>query len=226
MAGSKANRDKWIASRNGGDTVEPLPLDPATGKVSSLFGASENHLGEVGLVTNINEQTFTKPASAVQYTIGDFIGNNLTANLVTPLSFPIGRIPNGSGRLTGCRATVAPASGNLVTAGLSFELLIFDTPPFAAGSYPADNDVLTLTTLMYRHLIALFSFSSGSWRGPLGNPAAAGNTGYQAVAPSTSRPFAPYTNQQTLTGIVQAIATWNPGNIVNDFFFTLESDGN
>jgi hypothetical protein len=169
---------------------------------------------------------FDKPADATQYTIGDIIGNSLTANLVVPITFDLDGIE--SGRITGARCTITPASGNSVLTALDFDLLLFRPEaniPFAAAGYPADNGVLTVSPTAMRELVGVLRFSNGQWRGPLGT-VAVGASNYQSAAPS-SRPFFPFNVEDltdSLLGIVQVAAAWNPGNVANNFHFALDVD--
>ena len=47
------------------------------------------------------------PADATTFAIGDHIANSMTGSSVTPMTFTIGR---PSGRISGARATLRPAS--------------------------------------------------------------------------------------------------------------------
>lgn len=167
--------------------------------------------------------SFTRPASATQYTAGDHIGNSATGSSVTPMTFKMG-VPRGA--LLSAKCVVTPASGNLVITALDFELLLFRPNtdiPFAAGSYPADNAALTLTSSAYGDFVGSFKFNNYDWRNPLGAKAA-GATGSQIVTP-VNRAVAMFHTLDTdyLVGVVQVLDAWNPGNVANTFAFTLES---
>lgn len=166
--------------------------------------------------------TFTRPASATQYTSGDHIANSGTGSLVTPMEFTTVVSPTGMVIEAAC--TVKPESGDLVITALDFDLLLFAPLadiPFAAGSFPADNAALTLTNSMYHQLVAVLNFSAGNWRNPLG-ALTAGATGWQPSV-SAVRPMAMYDSYglSKLIGVVQAKSAWNPGNIAQAFHFSL-----
>lgn len=170
--------------------------------------------------------TLSRPADNTAYSAGDIIANSGTANLVVPVAFTPGR---NSGRITGCRCVVTPASGNLVITALDFELLLFRSNsniPFAAAGYPADNAALLLTAAAFRELIAAFKFSAGNWRNPAGT-LVAGITGYQAVTPNSTRVIDPFNIAGlagTILGVVQVLSAWTPTGIVNQFDFALDAD--
>ena len=192
-------------------------------------------IGLVGGITHRVTATFSRPADNTAYAAGDMIANSTTAASVVPITFTgAAGEAGGSGRLTGCRAVVAPASGNLVITALAFDLLIFrpaTSIPFAAAGYPADNAALTVSAAAMRELVAVFSFSASAWRSPAGSTSVAGVAGYQAVALNSARPYAPFDlhglpTSADLLGIVQAQAAWTPTGVVNQFDFTLDIEGN
>jgi len=170
---------------------------------------------------------YSNPASGGAYTAGDNIGNSATAGSVIPITFTIGR---NSGRITGCRCVVTPASGNLVTTALDFELLLFrpeTSIPYAVGGYPADNAAHVLTAAAYREKVAAFRFSSSAWRSTDGTTTAATTTAYQSVALNSTRILAAFNTSgltQTLVGVIQVLGAWTPGAVVNRFDFALDTD--
>lgn len=170
--------------------------------------------------------TYSNPASATQYTIGDLIGNSLTAGLVTPIDF--GALTRDSGRLSGARCVVTAASGTIVLP--KFDLLLFRSNtdiPVAAGGYVADNGVLNITAAAMKDLIGILSFSDTGWRNQLGGATAAGDHVYQAVSFAT-RPYAPFNladlGTKKILGLMQDQGAWNPGNVANTFDFVLDMD--
>lgn len=172
--------------------------------------------------------SFSRPADATAYAAADIIANSGTGALVVPITFTVPDAANvRSGRITGARCTVAPASGNMVIVAADFDLLLFRPQtdiPFAAAGYPADNAALTLTAAMYRELVGFFPFVNGAWRNQLGS-LVAGTVGYQAVGPQArvSYPFSLHgLTGNALLGIVQAKAAWTPGAVVNQLDFTLD----
>lgn len=168
---------------------------------------------------------FSRPADNNAYGSGDLIGNSLTAADVVPIKFGLPK-DLFAGKITGARAVVTPASGNLVITALDFDLLIFKPAaniPFAAGGYPADNAALNVSAAAYRELVGLFTFANGAWRNPAG-ALTAGVTGFQAVASSLAAGFEfnieGYPSSE-LYGLVQAKAAWTPTGVVNRFDFDL-----
>jgi len=168
--------------------------------------------------------SFSRPADATQYSIGDIIANSGTAASVVPITF---NLPASSGRLTGARAVVTAASGTIVLP--AFDLILFRPEasiPFANAGYPADNTALNITSAAYNQVVAIFSFSASSWRNQAGGTTAAGGVVYQAVS-LASRAIAPFNVDglsDTLLGLVQAQNTWNPGAVANTLSFMLDSD--
>lgn len=169
---------------------------------------------------------FSRPADNTAYAAGDAIANSTTGSQVVPITFPLQR---PSGRITGCRAVVTPASGNLVITALKFDLLLFKPEsniPFAAGSYAADNAALAITAAAFREIVGVLPFLADAWRNPAGG-LTAGATGYQDVKPSArtiaGMPFyIGSTSSWSLLGVVQAQDAWTPTGIINRFDFTLD----
>jgi hypothetical protein len=193
-------------------------------------------------VTRRVTATMTRPADGTAYAAGDIIANSTTAASVVPITFDgAARTNKGSGRLTGIRCVVTPASGSLVIANFAFDLLVFRPAtniPFAAAGYPADNAALTVSAAALRELVGIFRFTASNWRSPAGSKSVAGVAGYQAVglgdASATDivvRPYAPFdlsnlSSTDDLLGLVQAQAAWTPGAVANQFDFVLDIEGN
>lgn len=170
---------------------------------------------------------FSRPNDNTAYSTGDIIANSLTGASVVPLSFTLPDSHRRTGRLTGARCVVTPASSSLVITALDFDLLVFrpqDNVPFAAANYPADNAALAITDVAFRELVGHFVFANGAWRNPAG-ALTAGVTGWQAVAPAT-RTVYPFSlnglSGSSLVGVVQCKGAWTPTGIVNRFDFTLD----
>lgn len=169
--------------------------------------------------------SFTRGGDATQYNIGDLVSNSTTAANVVPLTFSVGR---SSGRLTGARIVVEAASGTIVLP--AFDLILFRPEtniPFTAGSYPADNAVLTLSAEAMRQIVGIISFSASAWQNPTGGTTASGNAVYQAASLAT-RSLAPFnvtsTETTNLLGLIRAQNTWNPGNVAQTINVMLDSD--
>ena len=166
--------------------------------------------------------TFDMPGQSGAFQAKDIIANSMTAGLVVPMEFEVGR---SSGRITGARAVVAAASGNLVTTSLTFDLILYRAVtgiPYAAGGYPATNSPFVETAAAMRQRVGTFRFSAGaSWTTEAG-------AGYQSTALNSTRPFAPFNLSDIpatkLIGVVVAQDAWAPGNIINTFDFMLDVD--
>lgn len=168
--------------------------------------------------------TFTRAASATQYTAGDAIMPATAAALLFPVPH------NSSGRISGCRCVVTPASGNLVITALDFELILFrpnGNVPFADASYPADNAAMAISAAAMRERVCSFKFTNGLWVNTLG-AYTADVTGYQSQGLNSPRPYAPFNTEgltlQALRGVVQVLSAWNPGNVAQQFDFALDVD--
>lgn len=169
--------------------------------------------------------TFSRPADNTAYQTGDAIANSVTGSAVVPMTFAL---PDDArfGRITGARAVVTPASGNLVVTALDFDLLLFrpeTSIPFAAGSFTADNAQMSISAAAMRELIGVFTFAAGAWRNPLGALTTAAS-GWQAVAPAgrTRYNFNNGGLGASLIGVVQAKGAWTPTGVVNRFDFALD----
>lgn len=191
------------------------------------------HTLKVGGTTPQLLATYTRAADATgAYAAGDHIGNTTTGASVVPILFPLGGV---SGRLSGMRCTVTPASGSLVIAAFDFDLIVFrpaTSIPFAAGSYPADNAALAVSGAAYAQVLGIFRFVNTGWRSPAGSVTVAGVCGYQAsplYSPvSKPRAYAAFNVSglayQGLYALMQAQNTWTPGNVAQQFDFAPDVD--
>lgn len=175
--------------------------------------------------------TYIRGAGAAgAYAAGDIIANSETAASVVPITFNVARnVKGGSGRITGLQCVISAASGTVVLP--AFDLLGFmpaTNIPFAAGSYPADNDVWNITAAQYNQLLFCFSFSSGNWRTQAGAYNTAAGTVLWQPATVLGRPFAPFNTSalqlQYVRCLMQAQNAWNPGAVANTFQFTMDVD--
>lgn len=82
----------------------------------------------------------TRPSDTNAYAIGDAIANSTTAASVTPLQFTVARGTGGAGRIIGGQMWL-----NSATAFGAMRLHLFNTTPFAAAGFQADNAALALT---------------------------------------------------------------------------------
>lgn len=194
----------------------------------STQGGGTSPIGRVGFLTSgLVASTYSKPAAATQYSLGDIIGNSATAASVTPITFSsAARFANGSGRTRRARCTLTAASGTIVYP--EFDLLVFrpvTSIPFADAGYPADNAVCDITAAAYKQLVAVFTFQDDAWRNQAGGTAAAGAVAWQAV--NVGANIAPFdldglADVTSLRAIMQAQNTWNPGNVAYAFDFSLD----
>lgn len=198
---------------------------------------SEKNIGQVGGRTPRVTATFTRldEATVGAYSAGDNIDNSTTAGSVVLKTFSVARTPAAavvSGRISGCRCTVEPASSNLVIANFDFDLLIFrpgTNIPFATAGFPADNAALAVSAAAMRDLVAVFSFVNSGWRSPAGSKSVAGVAGQQSVLIASGRAFAPFNLSDlgaatTLPYLLQAQGAWNPGHVNQRFDFALDVD--
>lgn len=186
-----------------------------------------------GGVTPRATAAIAKPASATAYSIGDHLANNLTATNVTPIEFTVARSTSGagaSGRLTGIRC-VASTNDNsaLTTANLAFDLLVFRKAanvPFAAGSYPADNDAISIPKAAVLQLVGVFSFTASGWK----TSGFAQGVAYQSAKLNSDRPYAPFNladlATDKLVGVAVMTAAWGASNVAHSFDFILDVEGN
>lgn len=197
------------------------------------------YIGQVGGTTPRITATYAIPADATQFSIGDAIGNSMTAASVVPIEFNVTRtgalLAKRSGRLSGCRCVVTAASGTIVLP--AFFLPVFRPEaniPFAAGSFPANNAAFNLSAAAMKELVGIFEFRVDDWMNQAGGATAAGLSIYQAVplkplsGSGRVRTYAPFNlaslASNNLQALMQAQNTWNPGAVVNTFDFALDAD--
>ena len=82
----------------------------------------------------------TRPSDTTAYAIGDAIANSTTGSAVVPLQFTVARANSFTGRVIGAQIVTDSA-----TAFGAIRLHLFDTTPFAAAGFQADNAALALT---------------------------------------------------------------------------------
>jgi hypothetical protein len=169
--------------------------------------------------------SFTRPAVVTQYTAGDEVSSHATAGSVVLPTFDL----SGWQRARVLRAAmgIVPGSSNLVITACDLALLIFRTAdaPAAVG----DNTTLPIAS-SYRLKAAKFAFVNTAWTNPLG-ALTASTSGFQEVLPAVAVSGAgnafdlasgSVSSVRTLTGVVQATAAWNPGNVAQAFSIALD----
>jgi hypothetical protein len=179
--------------------------------------------------------TFTAVGLAAGYAAGDEVSNHATAGSVVLPTFNLAGFTRGF--ILGAALDLTPASGDVVTTGADFELLVFktDSAPAAAG----DSAALSIAAATRALAVGSFRFDDGGWTGPLGT-VAAGASQYQKVPATVVMPLAtpalqsvyvgyPFEFKQgeteTLTANLRALATWDPGGagtIAQVFGITLD----
>ena len=179
--------------------------------------------------------TFTAVGAAAGYTAGDEVSSSATAGSVVLPTFNLSGFTRGF--ILGAALDLTPASGNVVTTGADFELLVFktDIAPAAVG----DSAALSIAAATRALVVGSFRFDDTGWTGPLGT-VAAGASQYQKVPATVVMPLATPTLQsvyvgypfefkqgetETLTANIRALATWDPGGagtIVQTFGITLD----
>ena len=149
----------------------------------------------------------TRTADANAYAIGDQIASTTVAGDVTPLQLTVARKTGGTGRVSGAQLMLDSA-----TAFGAIRLHLFNTTPFTAGGFQADNSALALT------YTALKTGSAGA------NPNYLGFIDFETFtaqsASATSRGSAGQTDlnftcaaaSQVIFGLLEARAVFTPAN--------------
>ncbi len=183
------------------------------------------------------DSTFSRPADVTAYAAGDEISSSASAGSVVRCTFDLTGFTRG--KILDASVDITPAAGNLVITALNFDLLIFRTPdaPAAVG----DNVTHPITGAQRRKQVGRFLFDDGGWQNPLGAYAAS-TSGYQIVSAGNPVPIATPTlydtyehaatfdftgqtaAQRELTAVLQALAAWTPGAVVNTFGIRLTID--
>lgn len=149
----------------------------------------------------------TRPSDTNIYAIGDAVANSTTAGSVTPLQFTVARANSFTGRVVGAQIITDSA-----TAIGAIRLHLFNTTPFAAAGFQADNAALALT------YAALTTGSAGS------SPHYIGSIDFETfVAHTASARSIGQANQtelhfdcaaasQIIFGLLEARAAWTPAS--------------
>ena len=134
MARRLANIDAVIVGGHDGTAQQILKVD-STGNLY-LVPASDAQWEFPGHAGT----ELTRPSDTTAYAIGDAIANSATASSVTPLQFTIARVNSFTGLIIGAQLIT-----NSATAFAAIRLHLFNTTPFAAAGFQADNAALALT---------------------------------------------------------------------------------
>jgi len=149
----------------------------------------------------------TRPGDTNAYAIADAIANSTTAGSVVPLTWTATREAGGSGRVIGAEMAV-----NSATAFGAIRLHLFNTTPFAAGGFQADNAALAIT------YTALKAGSAGANPNYIGYIDFTTFVAQSASAVSigtcdlTELAFDCAPGSQTIFGLLEARAVFTPGN--------------
>jgi len=225
--GANRMQDKYIALGDNYGAPAMVPVDADGNPTPALATPSGGLLvgGSTPFVTA--SMVRLDEATAGNYSIGDIIANSTTAASVVPISFEVG--DELTGRIIGCRCILSAASGTIVLP--SFDLILFRPAtniPFTAGSYPADNAALTLTTAADIQRVCKFAFSSLAWENPTGGATASGDHVTQSVGLSSGLIYAPFSlvglTGGALLGLLRAQSAWAPGHVDQTFNFVLFVD--
>jgi hypothetical protein len=185
-------------------------------------------IGAVGGITPRPVATLVRPADATAYAAQDHIANSGTGSAVVPLEFVVGGA-SATGIIAGARCVAKATSGALVTTNFAFDLLLFrpaTSIPFAAGSYPADNAALTLTSAAMIQCVGIVSFVAAGWR----TAGLETGAGHQVKGLASGLSFETFSLMglgaaNKLLGVVQAKAAWDPGNVIQTLSFELLTQG-
>jgi len=123
------------------ETLAAVQATLAAG-IAANFGAGESHIGEVGGRTIIASASFSRPADTTAYASGDLVANVTVAGSVVPLSFKVGRINAGTGRITRARLR----KNGVSIASASFRLHLYKVSPTASNG---DNGAWLTTESTY-----------------------------------------------------------------------------
>ena len=96
-------------------------------------------ISAAALVKHVGTE-LTRPANTTAYTAGDAIASTTVAGDVTPLQFTAAIEPGFVGYIVGAQLITDSA-----TAFGEIRLHLFNTTPFAAAGFQADNSALALT---------------------------------------------------------------------------------
>lgn len=149
----------------------------------------------------------TRPTDTNAYAIGDAIANSTTAASVTPLQFTVARGTGGAGRINGAQLMVDSA-----TAFGAIRLHLFNTTPFAAAGFQADNAALALT---YTAIKTGSAGSNPNYIGYIDFPtftALSASAVANGVCDLTELNFDTASGSSVIFGLLEARAAFTPAN--------------
>ena len=196
--------------------VNPVAILVTDG--TNLQIAKGNSSGEIIFVpsTTVGEEpnsptkvsaNFTRPTDTNAYAIADAIANSTTGSAVVPMQFTAARAVGLTGMVIGAQCITDSA-----TAFGAIRLHLFNTTPFAAAGFQADNAALALT------YTALTTGSAGSSPNYIGyvdfTTFVAQSVSAVSIgqADQTQMDFACAAASQVIFGLLEARAVFTPGN--------------
>lgn len=191
-------------------STNPMPVagwDGTNFRALKTNTSGEIIIGADGETSTQTATELTRPADTTAYAVGDAIANSTTASSVTPLQFTVARAAGGSGRINGAQLYV-----NSATAFGAIRLHLFNTTPFAAAGFQADNAALALTYTALKtgsaganpNYIGYIDFTSFT---ALSSCAVA--NGYSDI---TELNFDCASGSSVIFGLLEARAVFTPGN--------------
>jgi hypothetical protein len=133
-----------VKIRGSDGTNEVNILVDSSGRLVTVAESTGADNGSLKISTSVATE-LTRTSDGNVYAIGDQIASTITAGSVTPLQFTVARAVGGTGRIIGSRLAVSSA-----TAFGAIRLHLFNTTPFAAGSFQGDNAAMALTYAAFK----------------------------------------------------------------------------
>jgi hypothetical protein len=143
--------------------------------------------------------SFTRPADATQYAVGDLVANNTTAGSVTPLSWTL-QSSNIIGPCSIYRARLAKSTTSVTSA--SFRLHLYAALPTVTSG---DNGVFSSTQAA--NYVGSIPLDLTTIPGAKFSDGAAGHGSMAAGADANIR----LPSGTTIYGLLEALATYTPG---------------
>ena len=122
--------------------------------IISAIPAGENHLGEVGGVSDDPSASFTRPANATAYVSGQLVANSTVAGSVVALAFTAARVAAGSFVISRARLHL----DSEIRTNAIFRLHLFKTDPTATNPSGGDGAALELNSLPAGDSLGYFDF--------------------------------------------------------------------
>ena len=178
--------------------------------------------------------TIARPADTTAYAAGDEISNSATAADVVRAEFDLSGFTRG--KIYSAAIDLTAASGNVVTTGTDFEILLFRyaDAPEAVG----DNVTNPIAANIRSLAVASFRINYDDWLGELGTVGESGSQSQNIAAeifrpvstPASLQPqyaggfFFDFTGykKHSLLMVLRASVAWDPTGVINTFGVTLD----